>query len=584
MLTWGTSSTGKLIKDCLGIFDYKQKITFFTYSSTFLILGALDILSAVLLADLGFILTDSGKPFILHKLASYLTEQTSISIELLIFVFGVIFSKILVSIYINKKFNHFLAECASKTNKRMISEFLESDYSWMRGQNENQVLFAMTLGLQYLFVGVLGQFAFLITDLIVCIVFMSILLVTNFLVSIILFLAFGLISFVYFKKIVAKISTNGQTQVDNLLLSQSVVSSIIRSWREINVMNRQMWFVDKLSGYYEKTTNAFAINNWYQTFPKNFREISLLLVFFSGFILTTNGSNDSSKIPEAILFSAIILRLLPILARVQQSIFGLRSYVATAGTAVTLLESSASNFNRVHTTGELQQLASSPTGLSISISGLSFGYNRSSPEILHIDALEIQSGSFTALTGKSGSGKTTFIELLLGLLVPTKGTILIHGQKLEETNVWGSGQISYLSQKPHLLNATIRENIGFGAALTLADDEQIFKVLEKVDLAEKVRNLPLGLDSILEGSQLNLSGGEQQRLALARALLTSPRLLFIDEGTNALDIDTESHILKYLIALKGECTIIMSAHQQSTLQHVDQVLDFKNSSVSALKA
>jgi ATP-binding cassette subfamily C protein len=257
--------------------------------------------------------------------------------------------------------------------------------------------------------------------------------------------------------------------------------------------------------------------------------------------------------------------------------------VATAGTALALLESPASNFNRVGTTGKLQQLVSSPTGLSISVSGLSFSYNRGSPEILRIDALEIQSGSFTALTGKSGSGKTTFIELLLGLLEPTKGTILIHGQKLVETNIWGSGQISYLSQKPHILNATIRENIAFGAALTLADDKQIFSVLEKVDLAEKVRSLPLGLDSILEGSQLNLSGGEQQRLALARALLAGPRLLLIDEGTNALDIDTESHILQYLIALKGECTIIMSAHQQSTLQHVDQVLEFKNSSVSLLR-
>ena len=177
------------------------------------------------------------------------------------------------------------------------------------------------------------------------------------------------------------------------------------------------------------------------------------------------------------------------------------------------------------------------------------------------------------MIGQSGSGKSTVIDLIIGLLRPTKGKILIDGTNVEKINNqdWLS-QIGYVSQTPFIVDDTLRNNIAFGLKKELIDNELMLDCLQMSQLENFLKNKKLGLDTMLGESGSRISGGQRQRIAIARALYRNPKLLILDEATNAIDSVNERAFIKVLDKLHGKMTTIIIAHKMTSIKKCDEII------------
>jgi ABC-type bacteriocin/lantibiotic exporter with double-glycine peptidase domain len=213
---------------------------------------------------------------------------------------------------------------------------------------------------------------------------------------------------------------------------------------------------------------------------------------------------------------------------------------------------------------------------TVSLKDLSFRYPNSNNETLSEISLEIEQGQVVALVGPSGSGKTTLVDILLGLINPDKGIVLISGQSPRKAiNLW-PGKISYVPQDVRIIDGTIRENISVGYQTDDSADKRIFQILEITHLSEFVSELPKGLDQQVGDRGTNLSGGQRQRIGIARSLFTEPKLLVMDEATNALDPALEADLTTAIDSLKGKITLVIIAHRLSTIRNADKIVYLKN--------
>lgn len=219
-----------------------------------------------------------------------------------------------------------------------------------------------------------------------------------------------------------------------------------------------------------------------------------------------------------------------------------------------------------------------PSASGIKISNLTFGYSEDSQAISGV-SLEVAAGSTVAVIGPSGSGKTTLGLLMLGLLTPDAGSVLIEGQLAHAFAEGNPGAVAYLPQRPHVINASIRENIALGVEAQDVDPVNLERVIAMSQLSEMVSALPDREEHVVNSA--TLSGGQTQRIGLARALYTKPSLLLLDEPTSALDADTEFAITDALKSLSGVCSVVVIAHRLATIQNADNIFVLEGGKISA---
>ena len=195
--------------------------------------------------------------------------------------------------------------------------------------------------------------------------------------------------------------------------------------------------------------------------------------------------------------------------------------------------------------------------------------------------LEIPNGESVALVGPSGAGKTTLIDVLLGVLTPDCGVIKISGEEPLTAFAKWEGAVSYVPQDVIITNGTFRENVALGFPIALASDEIVWQALELAQLAGFVRSLPNGLETRVGDRGTKISGGQRQRLGIARAMFTKPMLLVLDEATSSLDGETESNITESISQLHGKVTVVMIAHRLSTVRHADHVVYMSHGEIQA---
>ena len=201
-----------------------------------------------------------------------------------------------------------------------------------------------------------------------------------------------------------------------------------------------------------------------------------------------------------------------------------------------------------------------------------FKYEGSTDSIISKATLEIEPGMFVALVGPTGSGKSTLVDLLLGVSEPQSGLITISGATPRDAIKMWPGKLGYVPQLVAMTDASVRENIALGVPKSLIDDDKVWEVLERVRLADILRESREGLDTEVGERGLRFSGGQRQRLGLARALFTDPSLLVLDEATSALDAETEQAVSQAIDELGSSVTRITIAHRLATVMHADKVI------------
>jgi ABC-type multidrug transport system fused ATPase/permease subunit len=291
--------------------------------------------------------------------------------------------------------------------------------------------------------------------------------------------------------------------------------------------------------------------------------------------------NDSSHaIAVLTLFMAAGSRIAPAVMRLQQNAMSIKRNIGGAQVTLDLI---SELMNEPFSAEQVIKIDTEHYGFSpnVEIRNLCFKYDGAPKNSLTKINLSVGPGTSLAIVGPSGAGKTTLVDVILGVLESNIGEVRISGKKpINSIKEW-SGAIGYVPQDVMISDGTIRSNVALGFPEKDANDDLIWDALDKARLKDFVLSLPLGLDSPVGERGTRISGGQRQRLGIARAMFTRPRLLVLDEATSALDGTLESEISDSIQALSGEVTVIMIAHRLSTVRTADLVAYLENGEVIA---
>jgi ABC-type multidrug transport system fused ATPase/permease subunit len=286
----------------------------------------------------------------------------------------------------------------------------------------------------------------------------------------------------------------------------------------------------------------------------------------------TFSSNSAARSVAVIsVFLAASTRIAPAILRLQQVAITIKSASAAALPTLILIEKFALKNSPKDNVNKFKNYHEGFVP-NIDVKNVTFTYDGNTKPTLEEINLKILPGQIIALVGRSGAGKTTLADLVIGVLEPEEGEIRISNFKSSEVSRFFPGAISYVPQDVFIANGTIRSNICLGFDPIDVPDECIWEALISAELGEVVNKLPNKLDAIVGDKGSRLSGGQRQRLGIARALLTKPEVVVLDEATSSLDSQTEQNITESILKLGGKVTVIIIAHRLSTVKNADVIV------------
>ena len=307
--------------------------------------------------------------------------------------------------------------------------------------------------------------------------------------------------------------------------------------------------------------------------PRYYLElVAIFILAFYICLIIYSEKNISSVIATLGVFLAAIVKLIPSTNKI---ILGLQNLKFVNSSIDLLYNEFKLPFNESQ--NQLDNKKSFNSLKKITFKSLRFRYNNTQKNILNNIDFEIYNGEIVGIMGRSGEGKSTLIDLLVGLIEPINGDILINDKQsiFDNTQNWRE-QIGYISQDIFLFDSTIRENIAFGLSPDLIDNDLLKKSIIGANLKSHIDSLPNGVETLVGESGVMLSGGQIQRIGIARALYRQPMILLLDEATSSLDEKTEQEIMKTISLLKGKKTIIIISHQLKTLKDCSKIYELKD--------
>jgi ABC-type multidrug transport system fused ATPase/permease subunit len=272
------------------------------------------------------------------------------------------------------------------------------------------------------------------------------------------------------------------------------------------------------------------------------------------------------------IFLAAGSRIAPAALRIQQGALQMKSSLGVSLPTLELIERLKGHKAETYFMNKTNSDNYLGFKAEIALEKVSFRYPNSPEKTIDDVSLKIAEGKIACLVGPSGAGKTTLVDLILGVIAPSSGNVLVSGvSPLDSIKKW-EGAIAYVPQDVTIINGSILENVCLGYNTDEIELEKVWNAIRLAELEEYVKSLPNGLNTQVGERGTKISGGQRQRLGIARALSTSPKILVLDEATSSLDGQTESDIANSIQALKGEVTVITIAHRLSTVRSADVVL------------
>ena len=364
-------------------------------------------------------------------------------------------------------------------------------------------------------------------------------------------------------------------------MSTSMVQGIneaIEGLKEIRILGKESHFHQKVHKCIHDLAHINRRSSLITMSPRYLLElliIGFVVMFVTGTLFFSHNNVQSLVITLGV-FGVATLRLMPAANTLISSLMQLRLQRNT----VSRLYNDLVLIKKINFEAPTLISSSNPELFrEITLEHVSFRYPSMSKDALNQISLEIRSGESIGLVGSSGSGKTTMVDVLLGLLKPHQGQIMFNGKSLDTSLTDWRQQVAYLPQQVFLIDNTLRCNVALGLSTGEIDDSRIEAALRKARLLEMVEQLPQGYDTMLGERGVRLSGGQRQRVALARAFYHERSVLVMDEATSALDNETEQEIVEEIKILKGHTTLVVIAHRMSTVQHCDRIYRLENGEI-----
>ena len=486
-----------------------------------------------------------------------------------------------LSMYFTQRYLRFLAYRSAVISSDLFSKLISQSILDIQKRNTQETLFIITEGVRRITIGILGNIVFLISDLSLLVVLTVGLFILDPVVALVSFGLFGFVASFLHLRMSRRSQVLGHRNTSLSVNSNRQIVEALTSYRESIVRNRRYHY----SKVIESQRLSLSVNDAQLAFlPMISKYVLESAVVLGAFLIAALqfALNDSrNAIATLAIFLAAGSRIGPAIMRVQQGVIQISIAIGSARPTLDLIHQ-LQTVEKVQVAEDI--FDSNHFGFSpeVIVSNLNFSYIEGEGYTIKNISFRLTPGESLAIVGASGSGKTTLVDLLIGVLQPHSGSVLISGSTpLDSISKW-PGAISYVPQTVSLVEGTIRENICMGFSTNQISEQDVLSAIDGASLREFITNAPAGLDTQVGEIGSKISGGERQRIGIARALLTNPKLLILDEATSSLDGETEAEIAAAIQSIKGDVTVVMIAHRLSTVRNADSVLYLENGRVMSL--
>ena len=346
--------------------------------------------------------------------------------------------------------------------------------------------------------------------------------------------------------------------------------------KDIKILDRSETFIKNYDNYMKKYVRVLRLNRLIGIMPKYIIEMVCMTGLLSAVLVKMFfGQKELSEfVPQLAIFAVAAFRLLPSVGRINEHL----SAVIFATPSIDLIYHDLKEIEDLHVE-EIVKDEDWHFKKEIEVKRVTYAYPEGEGNVIENACFHIRKGETVAFVGSSGAGKSTIVDILLGLLPPQQGKILVDGMDAYKNLRTWQKEIGYIPQTIYLSDDSIRNNVAFGIEEENIDEQAVIVALKQAQLYDFVDTLPEGLDTCVGDRGIRLSGGQRQRIGIARALYHKPEILVLDEATSALDNDTEAAVMEAIDSLKGQKTIIIIAHRLTTIKNADTVYEVKDGKV-----
>ncbi len=573
-------SAFKSVKKLLFILD-KKFIIFLPLLTLFFISGILDLISLGMIAPyINFIIdpdvinNTKFEKFMPFKITD--ENKSNIFIYFSLSLILIFFLKTLFSILIRALINRFALKNLENLQVRLVSAYQNMNYSDFIKRNTTEYIrnvrelsaectLCLDLGLR------------IASELIVLIAIVIFLLTIKPVPLIILVFIILLSLFLYNFYLKPKTIDYGKKKIEaSKLIYQGVLESI-KGFKEIKLLEKQNFFkslVKKGAGeiFRNEFKNSIIVNS-----PRYFLEF-IIVIFVISFLMVNSisGNQDENILSTIGIFAVAALRILPGASIITNGILMISHYKS----GINLIYQDIDRFSKIKQVEKnLDKNENDEDFNNIELENISFKYPLSEKFIFKNLNFKLKKNDCIGIIGETGSGKTTLIDILLGLLKPTEGKIILNEKELNINKFPWSKKIAYLPQDHLILDSTLVKNITLLEDTNKADNYKITKSIKQANLESLIKDLPDGINSVIGGRGIRLSGGQYKKICLARLFYHEKDILIMDEATNSLDKKSEELIVEEIARLKGQKTIVVITHNLSTLKYCDKIYKIEKMSI-----
>lgn len=572
---WQMSAIGKSVR----VLSKSDRKKIFAVAVLQMCLGALDLLGVVAIGLLGALSVSglqSQEPgnrislalrFLHISESSFQTQAAIIGLSAIFLLVG----RTILSIFFTRRILFFLSRRGADISANLISRLLSQPLLIVQARTTQETLYAVTSGVAIITLQILATSIVMVSDLSLLIIMAIGLFVVDPTTAIGTFIVFSLIGYFLYRFMHVRAGKLGVMNSQYSIASNEKIVEVFNSYRESVVRNRRDYYAREIGRIRFALADISAESAFMPYVSKYVIETAVvlgaLLVGAAQFIM----QDAVHAVATLAIFLAAGTRIAPAVLRVQQGSIQIRGSLGAAQPTFELIDSLGQSLITENVDDTVDILHRGFIS-EIQIENVSLTYPAKELRAISNISLAIPSGASVAFVGPSGAGKTTLIDVLLGVLNPDEGGVLISGlSPLLAVAKW-PGAVSYVPQDVVISAGTIRENVALGYPAHVATDELVMSALTVAHLDKFVSTLPQGLDTQVGERGAKISGGQRQRLGIARAMFTRPHLLVLDEATSSLDGETEASISEAIHELRGSTTVVLIAHRLSTVRNADIVV------------
>ncbi|MCX4342350.1 MAG: ABC transporter ATP-binding protein [Kineothrix sp.] len=581
----------KILKKLDILLDNKQKRTMLLLVFFMLIGAALELLGVGLVYQAAGIITD---PDILENSKTLAGVYGALHMEdmaeFTMFIMGALVAVFaLKNAYLffqNKLQFKFVYSNQFATSRRMMINFMQRPYEYYLNADTSVIQRSITSDVNNMY-GLILNLLQLVSEMIVF-VFLTVYCLTMDVVMTGTVAALLIVVLVVIKWILKPIMRKaGEENQDFYSGLYKWIDQSVMGIKEIKVANKESYFINEYCKCGAGYVNAVQRYNLYNATPR----LLIETVAIAGMILymmlrIANGTPVTEIMPQLTTLAVAAMRLIPSANRINNYLTSIAYFepffMGVTDNLQEEIRDESVNYDE-EAYRKKKDVEKLPVKKEILLKGITYKYPNSDVLIFDKATMQIPVGKSVGIVGISGAGKTTAVDIMLGLLRLQSGEILADGVEVREHYESWLKNIGYIPQTIFMIDSTIRKNVAFGCADEDIDDEKVWMALKEAQLDEFVRGLPEGLDTGIGERGIRLSGGQRQRIGIARALFEDPEVLVLDEATSALDNDTEAAIMESINHLHGRKTLIIIAHRLQTIEKCDIVYRVEEGSVTKVR-